>query len=36
MEEFIPNLQSSILHREILTPLDVEPTFALTGGHHMS
>jgi len=35
VEEFIPNLQSSILHREILTPLDLERRLGLTGGHHM-
>jgi phytoene dehydrogenase-like protein len=35
VEEFIPNLRSSILHREILTPLDLERRLGLTGGHHM-
>ena len=30
-----PNLPSSILHREILTPLDLERRLALTGGHHL-
>jgi phytoene dehydrogenase-like protein len=32
---FIPNLPGSILHREVLTPLDLERRLGLTGGHHM-
>lgn len=32
---FVPNLPASILHREILTPLDLERRLALTGGHHL-
>ncbi|HEY2552080.1 MAG TPA: NAD(P)/FAD-dependent oxidoreductase [Streptosporangiaceae bacterium] len=32
--EFMPNLPGSVLHREILTPLDLERRLALTGGHH--
>jgi phytoene dehydrogenase-like protein len=28
-----PNLKSLILHRQVLTPKDLEDTFALTGGH---
>lgn len=35
VDAFIPNLRSSILHREILTPLDLERRLGLTGGHHM-
>lgn len=31
----MPNLPGSVLHREILTPLDLERRFALTGGHHL-
>jgi len=30
-----PNLPGSILHREVLTPLDLERRLALTGGHHL-
>jgi phytoene dehydrogenase-like protein len=33
--EMIPNLESSIIAREVLTPLDLERTLALTGGHHL-
>jgi phytoene dehydrogenase-like protein len=32
---FLPNLPGAILHRETLTPLDLERRLALTGGHHM-
>jgi phytoene dehydrogenase-like protein len=32
---FMPNLPGSILHREVLTPLDLERRLGLTGGHHM-
>jgi phytoene dehydrogenase-like protein len=28
-----PNLKGQILHRQVLTPKDLEDTFALTGGH---
>jgi phytoene dehydrogenase-like protein len=35
MGAFIPNLPGSILHREILSPLDLERRLGLTGGHHM-
>lgn len=31
----MPNLPGSVLHREILTPLDLERRLALTGGHHL-
>jgi len=31
----MPNLPDSILHREVLTPLDLERRLGLTGGHHM-
>jgi phytoene dehydrogenase-like protein len=33
--EFFPNLPGSILHREVLSPLDLERRLALTGGHHL-
>jgi phytoene dehydrogenase-like protein len=32
---FMPNLPGAVLHRQVLTPLDLERKFALTGGHHM-
>jgi phytoene dehydrogenase-like protein len=31
----MPNLPGSVLHREVLTPIDLERRFALTGGHHL-
>ncbi len=31
----IPNLAGSIIDRQVLTPLDLERTLALTGGHHL-
>jgi phytoene dehydrogenase-like protein len=33
IEEFAPRFKSSILHRQVLTPLDLEQRFGLTGGH---
>jgi phytoene dehydrogenase-like protein len=30
---WMPNLPGSILHRQVLTPLDLERTLGLTGGH---
>jgi phytoene dehydrogenase-like protein len=33
--EFLPNLPGAILHREVLTPVDLERRLGLTGGHHM-
>ncbi len=33
--EVMPNLPGSVLHREVLTPLDLERRLGLTGGHHM-
>jgi phytoene dehydrogenase-like protein len=32
--EVMPNLPGSVLHREVLTPLDLERRLGLTGGHH--
>jgi len=32
---FLPDLPGSILHRQVLTPLDLERTLYLTGGHHL-
>ncbi len=36
MNEYAPNFKNSIIHREIITPLDLEREFSLTGGniHH--
>ncbi len=31
----IPNLPGAIIDRQVLTPLDLERTLALTGGHHL-
>ena len=31
----IPNLAGAIIDRQVLTPLDLERTLALTGGHHL-
>jgi phytoene dehydrogenase-like protein len=33
--DVMPNLPGSVLHREVLTPLDLERRLGLTGGHHM-
>jgi phytoene dehydrogenase-like protein len=33
--EFMPNLPGAVLHREVLSPLDLERRLALTGGHHL-
>jgi len=33
--EFMPNLPGSVLHREVLSPVDLERRLALTGGHHL-
>ncbi|MCK9192869.1 MAG: NAD(P)/FAD-dependent oxidoreductase [Nevskia sp.] len=33
VNDYAPNFAASILHRQILTPLDIERRFALTGGN---
>ncbi len=33
IEEYAPGFKNSILHRQVLTPLDLEQSFGLTGGH---
>jgi phytoene dehydrogenase-like protein len=33
IEEYAPGFKSSILHRQTLTPLDLEAMFGLTEGH---
>jgi phytoene dehydrogenase-like protein len=33
IERYAPGFKNSILHRQVLTPLDLEQTFGVTGGH---
>jgi phytoene dehydrogenase-like protein len=33
LEEYAPGFRSSVLHREVATPLDIERRFGLTGGN---
>jgi len=33
LAEYAPGLPGLILHRQVITPLDLEETYALTGGH---
>ena len=33
IEQYAPGFRNSILHRQVLTPLDLEKTFGLTEGH---
>jgi phytoene dehydrogenase-like protein len=33
LSAYAPNIGESIVHRQILTPLDLEQTYGLTGGH---
>src|SRR5437870_3680861 len=33
LAEYAPSLPGLILHRQVITPLDLEETYALTGGH---
>jgi len=33
LSEYAPNLRSSIVHRQVITPADLESTYGLTGGH---
>jgi phytoene dehydrogenase-like protein len=35
LARYAPNVKSAILHRQVLSPLDLERTFGLTGGHIM-
>ena len=35
LAEVFPNLPGSVLHRDVLTPLDLERRLSLTGGHHL-
>lgn len=33
IEDYAPGFKNSVLHRQVLTPLDLEQIYALTGGH---
>jgi len=33
LEEYAPGISGLVLHRQVLTPLDLERTYGLTGGH---
>ena len=33
LSEYMPNLRRLIVHRQIITPLDLEQTYGLSGGH---
>ena len=33
IEEYAPGFQSAILHRQVLTPADLEEIYGMTGGH---
>ena len=33
LADYAPNLPGLILHRQVITPLDLEETYGLTGGH---
>ena len=33
LEDYVPGIRSKVLHRQVLTPLDLETTYGLTGGH---
>jgi phytoene dehydrogenase-like protein len=33
VEEYIPNIRSIVDHRQVLTPLDLERRFGITGGN---
>jgi phytoene dehydrogenase-like protein len=33
LAEYIPNIRDIILHRQVLSPLDIEATIGLTQGH---
>jgi phytoene dehydrogenase-like protein len=35
LAEYAPNVPDAILHRQVLSPLDIERTFGLTGGNIM-
>jgi phytoene dehydrogenase-like protein len=31
--DYAPGFENSVLHRQVLTPLDLEDSYGLTGGH---
>jgi phytoene dehydrogenase-like protein len=33
LEDYAPGISRLVLHRQVLTPLDLEATYGLTGGH---
>jgi phytoene dehydrogenase-like protein len=33
LEAYAPGLTARVVHRQVLTPLDLEETYGLTGGH---
>ena len=33
LAEYAPDIRDTIVHRQVLTPLDLEETYGLTGGH---
>ena len=33
LAEYAPDIRRRIVHREVITPLDLETTYGLTGGH---
>jgi phytoene dehydrogenase-like protein len=33
LTDYAPNLRELIIHRQVITPLDLEQTYSLTGGH---
>ena len=35
LDEYAPGFSSLVVHRQVLTPLDLEETYGLTGGHPM-
>jgi len=35
LEEYAPGFRGLVVHRQVLTPLDLEETYGLTGGHPM-
>ena len=35
LDEYAPGFSSLVVHRQVLTPLDLEQTYGLTGGHPM-
>jgi phytoene dehydrogenase-like protein len=33
LEEYAPGITGSVVHRQVLTPLDLERAYGMTGGH---